>query len=103
MSKYYKMLTINDYHSFIENEEITNKKAFKRKHVIDKINMLFQSYGFLIIEKDNQNYCYFLYQNNYNHLNHILIEIYNPPSKLLNIISKIENLLNPLDNADNKN
>lgn len=103
MSEYYKILTIEDFNYFKHYENVANKHQFEEEKNINNINIIFKTYGFLVIRKDNENYLRYHSGNNYKNIDQSLIEIYNPPSKLLNIISKIENLLNLLDNADNKN
>jgi hypothetical protein len=98
-TKYYKILSFDDLNYFIQTENIVNKNAFKEKEIVDKIKIIFQIYGFVIIKKDSNNFWYYHSGNNYKDIDQGLIEVYKRFSKSLITINKIEDLLNTLENA----
>lgn len=109
MIKYYKILSFDDLNHFVKNVLRINQRDYFDDYDLRTIPNIIKIDNYIIIKIQTLSNGQFTVkefsyssETNYKEYEH-LAEIYKAVDKTIEIINKIEEFLNSIDNADNKN
>lgn len=100
-TKYYKILSFDDLNHFVKNVLKINQRDYFNNYDLRTIPNIIKNHNYIIIKiqtlSNGQREFLYCSETNYKECEH-LAEIYKAVDKTIEIINKIEELLNTIDN-----